>query len=312
MPSISSSAMQSYLSASFRVPKLNRILVRNYFRAYLQTLGAQNQFTPSGWATLAKWARHLQFQLTLFFPEAIDPTQSYPPNRNLPDPDSGLHTICSTFHHIGIRSYFCAPVVDTADDPRSVRWFSVQLGLPTKQSYVSFPETMAGLNQRGRRYNFLRNNTDVSSVPPSSIPEEFSKEHLRVTFQNQFMSEIADVDGILWGNHCTYPVEIIEKTPATDNKLGTFFGLDIGPFVKLAFYATKQGNFHSIFVVREIDSPSTRNLVKWWFITFEQLAQFASWNPLGGGTNMMGGGSTVVKIPKAEFKPLDSINLQAL
>lgn len=95
-----------------------------------------------------------------------------------------------------------------------------------------------------------------------------------------------------------------EKTAATDKKLGDYFGLDVGPFVKLAFYAAKKGNLHSLFFVREINNTEERALVDWWFITFDTIAQFASWNPQGGGTNMQGGGSTVVKIPKAEFTRL--------
>ncbi|MBZ0142789.1 MAG: hypothetical protein K8F56_04345 [Rhodocyclaceae bacterium] len=126
------------------------------------------------------------------------------------------------------------------------------------------------------------------------------------------MSEMSDVDGIFWGNQYTYPIEIKEKTAANDNKVGDFFGLDLGPFVKLAFYAAKRGNLHSIFVVREIDNPTTRNLVGWWYIKFDDLAQYASWTPVAGGTNMLGGGSTTVKIPKDQFRPLDAAALSSL
>jgi len=107
-------------------------------------------------------------------------------------------------------------------------------------------------------------------------------------------------------------MEVKEKTPAKDNKLGDYFGLDVGPFVKLAYYAAKRGNLKSIFVVREINNVEDRQLVNWWFITFDQLAQFASWNPVSGGKNMRGGGSTVIKIPKAEFQPLNVATLSAL
>jgi hypothetical protein len=61
--------------------------------------------------------------------------------------------------------------------------------------------------------------------------------------------------------------------------VGKYFGIDVGPFVKLAFYAAKWGNLHSIFIVREIDPVEDRNLVNWWLITFDQLSRFASWNP---------------------------------
>ena len=82
--------------------------------------------------------------------------------------------------------------------------------------------------------------------------------------------------------------------------------------MKLAFYAAKRGNLHSIFVVREIDDPEVRNLLGWWFITFDTMAQYASWVFTGGGRNMAGGASAVVKIPRAEFQPLNQHTLAAL
>ena len=97
------------------------------------------------------------------------------------------------------------------------------------------------------------------------------------------MSEMSDIDGIFWGQQFTYPLEIKEKTVANDSKVGDYFGIDVGPFVKLAFYAAKKGNLHSLFFVREINNTEDREIVNWWFITFDTLAQFASWIPQGGG-----------------------------
>jgi len=135
---------------------------------------------------------------------------------------------------------------------------------------------------------------------------------LRVSFQKDFFSELSDIDGIFWGQYHTYPLEIKEKTAAVDSGLGAYFGLDIGPFVKLAFYAAKRGNLHSIFIVREIDSPQSRDLVGWWMITFDQLAQYASWVMRAGGTNMSGGRSAVVRVPRAEFQALNAETLSLL
>jgi len=126
------------------------------------------------------------------------------------------------------------------------------------------------------------------------------------------MAEISDIDGVFWGQQYTYPLEIKEKTPASDRRLGYYFGLDVGPFVKLAFYASKKGSLHSIFIVKEINNTEDRELVQWWFITYDILAQFASWVPMGGGRNMGGGGSTVVRIPKSEFQPLNAETLNNL
>jgi len=44
----------------------------------------------------------------------------------------------------------------------------------------------------------------------------------------------------------------------------------LGGAFKLVFYAAKRGNLHSIFIVREIDSAESRNLVGWWMITFHR------------------------------------------
>lgn len=287
-------------------------LAKSDFQFFLQKIGFQDRLTPTALLAFRGWNCDNGWQATLLFPETIKPNQNYSAERALPNPDYGLHTICATFHQIGIHSYFCSPFVEETDNTETTRWRAVQLGLPVQQQYKPFPETIQGFQPRERRYNFLRYKLDVGAIPEVTIPEEFSKEHLRVSFQNQFMAEISDVDGIFWGNQYTYPVEIKEKTAAADRKLGAFFGLDVGPFVKLAFYAAKRGNLHSVFVVREIDNPVERNLVNWWIITFERMAQFASWNPISGGTNMRGGGSTTIKIPKSEFLPMNLETLRNL
>ena len=126
------------------------------------------------------------------------------------------------------------------------------------------------------------------------------------------MAEVSDVDGIFWGERFTYPIEIKEKTVASDNKVGKYFGLDIGPFVKLAFYAAKKGNLHSLFVVKEIDHESTRDLVNWWAITYDRLAEFASWVKISGGPGMIGASSATVKIPRSEFSHLNKDFLSSL
>ncbi len=314
MAKISMIAMKRYLADRQQRKPLKKISlsVKSNLALYLSELGFLKRFTSSALVAFRGWNPEIGWQATLFFPETIEPSKDYSINRQLPNPDYGLHTICATFHQIGILSYFCSHVIEETDNPNSIQWKAVQLGLPVQQTYQSFPENIHGFQERSRRYNFLRYHLDVSSIPQISLPEEFSKEHLRVTFQNKFMSEMSDVDGIFWGNQYTYPVEIKEKTSAKDNKVGDYFGLDVGPFVKLAFYAAKRGNLHSVFVVREIDNPIERNLINWWIITFEQMAQFASWNPISGGTNMRGGGSTTIKIPKAEFKSMDLATLRSL
>lgn len=315
MGRISLEAMKAYLNrsiSSMNSNKLNGLLAEIDFRKHLTSLGFGERVSPGGWIARTKGPGIFGSKTVAFFPETILPAIDYPSGRELPVPRHGLHTICATFHQSGISGYSCSPVVESDNNVETIKWQCVQLGLPQQQQYQAFPDSMVGFTRRGRKHNFLCSHSDVAGVPDDAVPDEFTKEHLRVTFQNRYMAEVSDIDGILWGNQYTYPVEIKEKTPATDADMGEYFGLDVGPFVKLAFYAAKRGTLHSIFVVREVSDQTTRNLVAWWYITFERLAQYASWVMRAGGKSMTGGRSAVVRIPKCEFTPLTRENLMSL
>ena len=68
----------------------------------------------------------------------------------------------------------------------------------------------------------------------------------------------------------------------------------------------------SLFVVREIDSQQDRNLVAWRYITFDQLAQYASWVFRSGGPGMTGARSETVRIPAEQFQILNAEALRRL
>lgn len=315
MGKISLTCMREYLSRS--ISSLNRnklygLLAEIDFRNHLTELGFGDRISPGGWIVRNVGEGVFAHNTAVLFPYIIKPNVDYTQETLNIEPERGLHTICATMHHIGIKSYYCIPVIEENNNFESIRWNLTELGIPSESPYSNFEDFFGNFSRRERRYNFLRYRTDTSEIPENSISEEFTKEHLRVSFNTLYMCEISDIDGIFWGEQYTYPIEIKEKTPAADRKLGEYFGLDLGPFVKLAYYAAKKGDLRSIFIVKEIDNTEERNLVRWLYITFGKLAQFASWIPQGGGRNMQGGGSTVVKIPKAEFLELNRENLQNL
>ena len=306
--SLSLVQMRAFLNksiSSINRNKLNGLLAEIDFRHYLINNGFDGRVSPGGWIARCVGQNYFGHNTVVFFPELTETNKSYSHDRALPDPPHGLHTICATFHQIGIISYYCAPEISFDGGEFNTRWQAVQLGLPVRETYKPFPSLIQGFPKRDRRYNFLKYHTDVSAIPEEAVPEEFSKENIRISFQNEYMAEMSDVDGIIWGKQYTYPVEIKEKTAAIDNRVGEYFGIDVGPFVKLAYYAAKRGNLHSLFVVREIADINSRQLVNWWAIKFDQMAQYASWIPRAGGKSMIGGGSSVVKIPKCEFSALN-------
>ncbi|MFH1683616.1 MAG: hypothetical protein ABIA67_01905 [Candidatus Margulisiibacteriota bacterium] len=315
MTMISLKKMRKYLSksiSSLNKNKLNGMLAEIDFRNYLSSIGFADRVSLGGWIFRNEGPGKFGKKAIVFFPETIVPGNDYSPGRPMPALQAGLHAISSVFHTIGIDSYFCKAIVNAFDDANSIEWLCVQLGLPTSKGFTKFPPSIPEFNPRSRRYNFLTHRTKVTSIPDNAVPDEFSKEHMRVSFRNQFMAETSDVDGVFWGQRIAYPIEIKEKTPAPDRRMGEYFGIDIGPFVKFAFYAAKRGNLHSLFVVREIDDVKKRNLVNWWYIQFDHLAQVASWVFKRGGTSMGGGSSAVVGIPKSEFKILDRSALSQL
>jgi hypothetical protein len=307
--------MQSYLSksiSSINQNKVNGMLAEIDLRNTLNNLGYGDNISQGGWIVRNVGNGVFSHHTAVLFPMTIQPDLDYLTGRVLEDAPHGLHTICSTMHQIGVHSFYCVPSIQVINDYSSISWQIKQLGIPVSPPHSDLRTRITNFSLRNRNYNFLRYNTNASIIPPSSLADEFTKEHLRVSFQNHFMCEMSDIDGIFWGQQYTYPLEIKEKTVANDSKVGDYFGIDVGPFVKLAFYAAKKGNLHSLFFVREINDTVNRNLVNWWFITFDKLAQYASWVSVGGGRNMQGGGSTVVKIPKAEFSPLNAATLASL
>jgi hypothetical protein len=315
MSHISLQPMREYLYrsiSSINQNKLNGMIAEIDLRKKFGELGFSNRISPGGWIVRNVGANAFGRHTSVFFPETIRINIEYPDNRKFEEPPRGLHTICATMHQIGIYSFYCVPAIQKDEDPYSIKWYSTQLGIPTQDTYHEFPNNIGNFSSRSRKYNFLQYKSNSALIPEEAVPEEFSKEHIRVSFQNKYMSEMSDIDGIFWGQQYTYPIEIKEKTADESSKMGEYFGIDVGPFVKLAFYAAKRGNLHSLFIVREIDNTTDRQLLNWWFIPFERLARFVSWVPVAGGKNMRGGGSSVIRIPKSEFSPLTKANLEVL
>lgn len=319
---LNDSIMRAYLSRSIagttktreiNQNKVNGLLAEVDFRRYLSTLGYSNRVSLGGWIARRVGAEGFGSETVAILPEILISPTDISASRPPPEPPRSLHTICATFYQIGIKSFFAyaQPSEPKSTDP--IKWMLTRIGTPQDQPWLSLDDALDPiLTRRSRRYEPLRFRTDVAKIPSARITEEFLKESIRVHIQRRYITEISDIDGILWGEEKTYPLEIKEKTVARDRNIGDYFGIDAGPFVKLAFYAAKRGNLHSLFIVREIASTQNRELVSWWAITFERLARFASWVPQGGGTSMGGGRSSVIKIPKSAFHLMDSTYLSSL
>src|SRR5439155_26594746 len=124
--------------------------------------------------------------------------------------------------------------------------------------------------------------------------------------------ETSDIDRLVWGQQTIYPVEIKEKTRANDRDIGDWFGLDAGPFAKLAYFAAWYGQLKSLFIVREITDVVSRQLAGWWAIEFSNVAKHASWVFRGGGPSMLGTRSAIFRIPLDAFSRLSEDFVESL
>lgn len=292
--------------SSLNTNKLYGMKAEADFRSYMAAIGAIERVSPGGWIFRQKGETDFGKNTIAVFPHTLDPSASY---STLPGREAiplTLHTICATMHQIGIRSYYAHPVFLPGMPAEAVQWHFIQLGVPWSTAFEQADTVFASFKPRARAYNYLRYKTDVSSLGNADVMIQFSHENLRIFIENRFMAETSDIDGIVWGERFTYPIEIKEKVAAKDSDIGEWFGLDTGPFVKLAHYAARKGNLHSLFVVREISDQATRDFKQWLFTDFDQLAQQASWVPRAGGAGMKGSQSMVVRIPRAAFRVLDA------
>lgn len=148
------------------------------------------------------------------------------------------------------------------------------------------------------------------SVPPwddaSVVSELFWFEYTRYYFQISYLLSNNDLDMYVIGQSgSAYPVEIKSKNAAKSDALGEWFGIDVGPFAKLAFFTANAMNTDALYVVEEVDANG--QFLNWLAIRYTELVKACSWVGQGGGKGMTGSASSTYKVPKAAFSKLANL-----
>jgi hypothetical protein len=307
----------SYLSRAYSSQNANKvrgIKAELDFQQYIDGLAPIRRYSPGGW--ILRPNRVPDFGLAP--PVALFPTllQVGASESSIAAENDAIRNsvpaVAAKLQDAGIHAYLCSPA-----DKNGTAWQATSYGGLVPGGTVPIVRAMkeAGFNVRTKPYNFLKYEADVSGLRDSSdlaLARLMSAESLRVAVHSGFFAEVNDIDTVIWGKDRVYPAEIKEKTRATDAVIGDWFGLDVGPFAKLAFYAANYQRFSSLFIVREIDSTAERNLVDWRVSDFGTIARRASWVGQGGGKGMSGGRSAVVKVPAGAFRRFDAAFLTTL
>lgn len=314
---LSRSAMLAFLAKSYsslNQNKLNGIRAELDFIRFVTSGGFADRASPGGWILRPTHVERFGLAAPIaLFPVPVVTRDSTSAAVSTAAVRTAVHAVAVRLQDANIETYLCEPAAASSDP---LKWTAQRVGLPTLPAPEPVGEVLARrFQRRERRYNFLRYKTDVSTLgglTDDEVGRLFAAESLRVDVQTGFMAEVSDIDTLLWGATRMYPLEIKEKTRANDRNVGDWFGLDLGPFTKLAFYAAWYQRFSSLFVVREIDDVESRNLTQWLVVDFETIAKRASWVPQAGGPSMIGTASAVVKIPADAFTVLDADYLRTL
>lgn len=138
------------------------------------------------------------------------------------------------------------------------------------------------------------------------VTKLFWKEYTRYFLHRQHLVSSNDLDFfIVCNSGRAYPIEFKSKQVYEDDSIGDWFGIDIGPFSKLAFFVSLSNNMEALYIVEEVDSNS--NTIEWWGVKFSEVLKHCYWVSQRGGTGMRGAASNTVKVPKEIFDKLSQL-----
>lgn len=207
---------------------------------------------------------------------------------------------------LGVQSYLATP-----DGPREApQWeFRDVLGAGTPEL---LPQILAGYPTRQRAYrprNTGANTAILTALPSDVIDDIYLKQRLFDDLNVTHRMAAVDLDYFYFGRERIVPIEIKEKICAEPGTPNAYFGLDIGPFIKLCLFLQSG---EPLFVVREIFDAQQRTNAQWKYIHFKEALTASNWVAIEGGTSMTGGRSVTVRIPYTRFDDLNSSAMHEL
>lgn len=239
-------------------------------------------------------------------------------------PDHAFYLAQSYFNQVGIPTYFSKfdtsgnklieasfivpssanyPIPYLLDFLKIIHSGLTSVPLSTIMSSFKSKTTRTGnfgyADRRINRRHPIWNDTAI-------ITSLFWKEYTRYFIKTKFSGGAADLDFFIIGNSGrAYPVEFKSKSVVIDIKYGDWFGIDFGPFAKLSFFVSLSLNMEAIYFVEEVDTAGLP--IDYCGIKFTDLLKCCDWVNGGGGTNMSGGASSTIKVPKVMFQSLPSL-----
>ncbi len=293
----------SFLSARYSSRnKVPGVVAEVEFAKYVTSLGLESRLVRGGWIIEPNAGNFYSHRIAVF-PAAFGGPAA---------PPTPVLTAAQYLRRAGMRSLWAVPLPKGG---LQFDWLASDITdpnvgplAPIQSAFKDYPERSNVLSRR--KYQ-----TDVSPLkgtPSAELQTLFARESLLDAVRSKYLTVANDLDYLIWGQHATYPVEIKEKTRAADAYMGEYFGIDVGPFAKLATFTSFGPDLKGLFVVREIADRASRQFKEWHVVRSDDMCQKCSWVFRAGGMSMRGTASATVRVPIAAFQPLTLSALQAL
>lgn len=316
------------VNAEVSIEYLRRFLTRNKARGMTAELALkheigirgsvhQQKLLPGGWLISPKveMPQHYRY-LVCVMPFLHADTHELQTEIDRLQRDRGWQALAAFMSQSGIGVIVSGAVsVDTSLTLADVTWVNYVFQRETEnlnrtsgnQPFASWP------GNRGRAASGNEWDEDVSLRIANASSDDLAELALRQAFYYGYLKTVLkkptedpyDVDAFVVGNRGTVmPVEIKEKSITPHGE----FGIDAGRILMLLRLCLATDS-NALYLIREIDGSSTRNLNGWRCITLSDMIIGCRWNLQAGGTGMGGGATQTVMISGSRFHDFGLTNL---
>ena len=224
--------------------------------------------------------------------------------------DRGHQALFSNLKNSGIGVIVSGAIQGKTDNPSAFLWNNF-LYLDEKlilqkndEPFMSLTTGRGRANKNKEKWDkdVLKrfNNFSEESLLKLTLKQAFYYSYLKEKLKASFIDPY-DVDAFLVGfNGNVFPIEIKEKSQTQKGE----FGIDAGRILMMMRLCVVTDS-NAIYIIREIDNSSNRNLVKYRYITFSDMIMNVSWNLQAGGRGMGGSNTQTIMMANKSFTDFD-------
>ena len=307
-----------YLQQFLTFNKARGMVSECSLESHLQSLSAKDamKYLPGGWVLSPKTIESSRYRYAVFvLPQLFENENELEAAIHARETDRGFQALATFLHQSAFGIIVAGAISSDSSSPipdrltwRNYTYRDERLVLNTGDEPFHKWGGGRGRASAGNTWqpDVIARYKDIGCAQITSLTLRqayfygYLKQHLRLPFDDPY-----DVDAFIVSFRQTVmPVEIKEKSPTSTGS----FGLDAGRILMMLRMCLATDS-NALYVVREVDTSATRQLVGYRCITLSNLVMGCSWNLQAGGAGMLGGGTQTVMMPGSLFEPFTERNL---